>query len=774
MVKTLLLYDGKLSSAERIADRMCYLIGSAKNVEISEAPEDLSAYEGICLVFNFYGAVTAGRTRSFLIERGKELIGKRVIMVGIGFSDSGYTKYVTDTERSAGLSSISGIFVGAENEAIRAGYEIGRIINEPNHEMEEHKLNDRLETFIKKNTVLHLATACTGYVRCTTLNYLYLDRVFYIMTEGGSKFRGILENGDVAATIAAPDAGMNGRLQSLQIMGKAMPVPVGSDEYRIAMAARGMTEERLEELPITMFLLKLVPFRYEFLDTDFAAEGYDNRQIVNTEFRRKNWEDGAAYATDEMRAAAKASEKLKEEAAAAAAEARELEASMLIRRKEEEAREAAAAAEAKALREQEQEAEMLVREVFTEPEDEQERAADNAVTAAETAVGEVTDAAETAEIETEETESADAAYDAEAADASAETEEQPEDEDLKFYQPEAERGTQTEDTETQNREEQQSREEIPPAPAPGSEEESDLLRAIRRANRFAETKIYHFERPQWKLDPELEANRSEEDKAIRAVFDREDFEVPAYDAGNAAGDTGETVQAEVSEEHAEADETAESAGNFGYAETEEPEEELLPGEEAAGREASREDAASEEAVETDDWDDDDSDWEEDDDELRERIRMNSRRYLREDRAERKAFSYEEEQPVSKRDERADTVVTDEVPAEEPEELPVEDAAENEFSAQEYSEEDTDVSDLTEEDELQQEEEARRPRRKHAGRRERAAKKERRIGFFGRIGRGIGSMLRIDTEEDEEDERLTQRLEQDAEDLLRSEKDDAAE
>ena len=279
MIKTLLLYDGRMSSAERIADRLCYLIGNARVAEITEAPEDLTPYEGFCFVFNFYGTVTAGRTRSYLTAHAHAIDGRRIIMVGIGFSDLGYTKYVTDSEKAAGISGISGIFIQSENETLRAGYEIGRILHEPVNEMEEHKLMDRIESFIRSHQMLALATAGQGYVRCTPLEYMYLDRVFYVITEGGNKFRGILENGDVSAAIFDP-IGRTGRpVVSLQILAKAAPVPVGSDEYRIAMAARGLTEQKLDQMPVTLFLLKIVPLRYEFLNTAFTDEGYDAKDL---------------------------------------------------------------------------------------------------------------------------------------------------------------------------------------------------------------------------------------------------------------------------------------------------------------------------------------------------------------------------------------------------------------------------------------------------------------------------------------------------------------
>ena len=104
MVKTLLLYDGKMSSAERIAKKLCYIIGNARVAEITEAPEDLSPYGGFCFVFNFYGSLTTGKTKNFLVANRELLSEKRIALVGIGFSDLGYAKYIVDMQEVVGDS----------------------------------------------------------------------------------------------------------------------------------------------------------------------------------------------------------------------------------------------------------------------------------------------------------------------------------------------------------------------------------------------------------------------------------------------------------------------------------------------------------------------------------------------------------------------------------------------------------------------------------------------------------------------------------------------
>ena len=62
MANTLILYDGKLSSTERVANSLGMIIGNVCIAEISEAPEDISPYDGFCFIFNFYGLCASCRS----------------------------------------------------------------------------------------------------------------------------------------------------------------------------------------------------------------------------------------------------------------------------------------------------------------------------------------------------------------------------------------------------------------------------------------------------------------------------------------------------------------------------------------------------------------------------------------------------------------------------------------------------------------------------------------------------------------------------------------
>ena len=52
MAKSLILYDGKMSTTERVATAIGHIVGNVRICEIAEAPSDISMYDGFCFIFN--------------------------------------------------------------------------------------------------------------------------------------------------------------------------------------------------------------------------------------------------------------------------------------------------------------------------------------------------------------------------------------------------------------------------------------------------------------------------------------------------------------------------------------------------------------------------------------------------------------------------------------------------------------------------------------------------------------------------------------------------
>ena len=288
MQNTLILYDGKMSTTERIADSVSYLIGSARCAELTEAPENFDAYAKVCFIFNFYGTLTAGRVKMYLTENKAKLQGRKIAFIGVGISDAGFGKYILAMQDLIGCGEISSRFISGEAQAIEAGHEIAKVLRDPVKAMDPDTLMDAIRAFISSHNTFALATATSsGEVRCTALGYEYLDDVFYIFSEGGSKFRGILQNDKVSATIYEPFTAMN-KLRGLQITGRAAIVPYLGEEYRKAAAAVNHDPAAIEKLPIRLNLIRVTPYVYEFMNSAFKENGFDISQVYVTEFKKKS------------------------------------------------------------------------------------------------------------------------------------------------------------------------------------------------------------------------------------------------------------------------------------------------------------------------------------------------------------------------------------------------------------------------------------------------------------------------------------------------------
>ncbi len=146
--------------------------------------------------------------------------------------------------------------------------------------MKKEELLKRIEDFIRKNNTLALATGSGENIRCTPLEYGYHDGAFYIFSEGGLKFRGLKEN-EYAAAAIYHSYGSFGQLNSLQITGKAEIITLFSDEYKAAAKAKGIPFSALEKLESPMYLIKIIPVRYDYLCSDLKKEGYASRQSLD-------------------------------------------------------------------------------------------------------------------------------------------------------------------------------------------------------------------------------------------------------------------------------------------------------------------------------------------------------------------------------------------------------------------------------------------------------------------------------------------------------------
>jgi hypothetical protein len=104
-----------------------------------------------------------------------------------------------------------------------------------------------------------------------------MDGSFYLLSEGGLKFKALKDNKNVCLAIYEEYKGF-GKLNGLQVTGMADMVEPWSEEYLKLLAFKKIPEAAMRKLPEPMNMIKIVPTVMEFLCSDLKNEGYGSRQ----------------------------------------------------------------------------------------------------------------------------------------------------------------------------------------------------------------------------------------------------------------------------------------------------------------------------------------------------------------------------------------------------------------------------------------------------------------------------------------------------------------
>ena len=145
--------------------------------------------------------------------------------------------------------------------------------------LDQARLQDVIEDYIRANNTCALATGAGTYVRCTPIEYSYHDSCFWMFSEGGKKFIGLAENPHVCLAIYDKYDGF-GKLHGVQIMGRAELVEPFSEVYIAHAAFKKIPLAALEKLSSPMHLIRVYPTRIDCLFSDFKEMGCASRQTL--------------------------------------------------------------------------------------------------------------------------------------------------------------------------------------------------------------------------------------------------------------------------------------------------------------------------------------------------------------------------------------------------------------------------------------------------------------------------------------------------------------
>lgn len=312
MRKSIVIYETKYGISKKVAEIFSLILGAAKMVDIKDAPADITNYDNAVLIFGFCGYKTAEKMKEYLSVNKEKFLSKRVAVIGVGLSAEDLDRYADDVCKQIGKKADVTEFIQGElrvdkltsedkkilasflnkvgmslkdmgefkvEEACNIASKCAEVLNRQSLKLGKKELMDHINEFIMQHNTCALATGTGEFVRCTPIEYMYINGAFYFISEGGFKFRGILQNPNVSISIFNNYIDMQS-LASLQVSGQAEIIPCYNDEYNEVMKAKGINLKNLSNMPFDLNLIKVKVSKFEFLNSAFKKKNVDVKQTL--------------------------------------------------------------------------------------------------------------------------------------------------------------------------------------------------------------------------------------------------------------------------------------------------------------------------------------------------------------------------------------------------------------------------------------------------------------------------------------------------------------
>ncbi len=152
----------------------------------------------------------------------------------------------------------------------------------PIKQMEQNNLAPIIYQFITSHDVCVIATGYKEFVRATSVEYIFKNNKFYIISESGEKYANLSCNKNIALTIF-DSIQIGGRTKSIQVQGLAKIYDIFDDEIHFISNLRGLDKNIISSLNFELYVIEIEPISIELYDPSLKEAGYSTRQIFNPE-----------------------------------------------------------------------------------------------------------------------------------------------------------------------------------------------------------------------------------------------------------------------------------------------------------------------------------------------------------------------------------------------------------------------------------------------------------------------------------------------------------
>jgi len=299
MVKTLILYESRYGSTEKISKDLALILGPAKICRVSEFSGKINDFEFVVICSPVYYEVIDEGILAFVRVNAGVLSQKKVALLCVCMAENmaehylepirsllGESVVLQSAARGEGFNKKTGTSSCSLSQSDKSSFvelaiRIKALKDETKERIGEELLKRHAEDFLMNHNTCILATGQCDRVRATPIEYMYIDGYIYMISEGGEKFANIIMNPNVSIGICDPYKDMS-ELAGMQISGIAELIGIGSEEYKTVLGKRKLDYEKILSLPMALNMLKIEISKIEFLWSGFGKSGFDVKQILTT------------------------------------------------------------------------------------------------------------------------------------------------------------------------------------------------------------------------------------------------------------------------------------------------------------------------------------------------------------------------------------------------------------------------------------------------------------------------------------------------------------
>jgi menaquinone-dependent protoporphyrinogen IX oxidase len=306
--RTLLIYESKYGTTEKIIKNLSLVLGPANYIKTDEFTDLYQDFDFFIIGSPVYSGKFDPKIIKFVKDNQDWLKEKPVALLSSSLSSKDGAENLKElgeiignpvsqetlggTLKLADLDDNDKVALDAFSQKV--GFPLKDMDNFNLEEvlayaLELKKIKDHLispapqtkefiEEFLSSHNTCTLSTAYQNRVRSTPIEYNYFNGFIYFLSEGGEKFANLPLNNQVSISIYEDYTGFQ-NLAGMQITGTSEIIDENSDEYQNVLKMKGLKIDFIKRNPVKMNMIKIKINKVEFLYSEFQKLGYEAKQI---------------------------------------------------------------------------------------------------------------------------------------------------------------------------------------------------------------------------------------------------------------------------------------------------------------------------------------------------------------------------------------------------------------------------------------------------------------------------------------------------------------